>query len=105
MYEYLPLLIVGAIVGVISGIMIFAYATIKDKKESIGFDRKMKDTDLFKRLLAYAKPYWKNFVFVGVVMLVTISYDITSPLIVSSISELALFFLMAVFYQSNCPPN
>ena len=88
MYEYLPLLIVGAIVGVISGIMIFAYATIKDKKESIGFDRKMKDTDLFKRLLAYAKPYWKNFVFVGVVMLVTISYDITSPLIVSSISEL-----------------
>ena len=88
MYEYLPLLIVGAIVGVISGIMIFAYATIKDKKESIGFDRKMKDADLFKRLLAYAKPYWKNFVFVGVVMLVTISYDITSPLIVSSISEL-----------------
>ncbi len=88
MYEYLPLLIVGAIVGVISGIMIIAYATIKDKKESIGFDRKMKDTDLFKRLLAYAKPYWKNFVFVGVIMLVTISYDIASPLIVSSISEL-----------------
>ena len=43
MYEFLPLLIVGAIIGVISIIFIVAYAMIKDKKEAIGFDRNMKD--------------------------------------------------------------
>ena len=56
MYEYLPLVIVGAIIGVLSTIFIVAYALIKDKKEAIGFDRHMKDGELVKRLLKYAKP-------------------------------------------------
>ena len=42
MKEYLPLLIVGAILGVFSTVMIIAYATVKDKKSAIGFDRKMR---------------------------------------------------------------
>ena len=85
MKEYLPLLIVGAILGVFSTFIIIAYASVKDKKTAIGFDRKMKDGDLMKRLLAYAKPYWKNFVLVGFLMLLTITYDIVSPLLVSDI--------------------
>ncbi len=80
MKEYLPLLIVGAIIGTISTILIIAYAAIKDKKESMGFERNIKDVELLKRLLRYAKPYWKSFILVAVVMIVSISYSIVSPL-------------------------
>lgn len=86
--QYLPLLIVGAIVGVFSAALILAYALVKDKKEAMGFDRKMKDSVLMKRLLVYAKPYWKNFVVVGFVMLLSIAYDITAPLLVSNIEAM-----------------
>ena len=88
MKEYLPLLIAGAIIGTVSAIMILVYSLIKDKRESMGFDRKMKDGELLKRLLVYAKPYWKNFLLVGFVMLLSISYDITAPLIISDIQLL-----------------
>ncbi len=87
MKDYLPLLILGAIIGTISGALILAYVFVKDKKEVMGFDRKIKDSELIKRLLAYAKPYWKNFVAVGAVMLVSISYSIVSPILVSKISS------------------
>ena len=56
MREWLPLLIVGAVIGVFSTVFIIAYALIKDKKEAIGFDRNMKDGELAKRLLRYARP-------------------------------------------------
>ncbi len=88
MNEYLPLLVVGSIIGVFSAVLIFVYATVKDKKEAMGFDRKMKDGELFKRLLVYAKPYVKTFVLVGVLMLVSIAYSIVAPLLVSDIENL-----------------
>lgn len=88
MKEYLPLLIVGAILGVVSAILITVFALIKDKKESMGFERNLKDGDLFKRLLRYAKPYWKSFLLVGIVMLFSISYDILSPLLISDIESI-----------------
>ena len=88
MHEFLPLLIVGAIIGVISIIFIVAYAMIKDKKEAIGFDRNMKDGEITKRLLKYARPYLKNFIFVGLIMLFSIAYDIISPLIIGNIEEM-----------------
>ena len=88
MKNWLPLLIVGAIIGLFSAVLIFAYAFVKDKKEAMGFTRKMKDGVLLKRLLAYAKPYWKNFVAVAFVMLISIAYDVTAPLLVSGIEEL-----------------
>lgn len=85
MNEYLPILIVGAILGVVSAVLIVVFALIKDKKESMGYERNLKDSDLFKRLLRYAKPYWKSFLLVGIVMLFSISYDILSPLLLSLI--------------------
>ena len=88
MCEFLPLLIVGAIIGVISIIFIVAYAMIKDKKEAIGFDRNMKDGEITRRLLKYARPYLKNFIFVGFIMLFSIAYDIISPLIIGNIEEM-----------------
>lgn len=88
MKEYLPLLIVGAILGVVSAALITVFALIKDKKESMGFERNIKDGDLFRRLLRYAKPYWKSFLLVGIVMLFSISYDILSPLLISDIESI-----------------
>ena len=87
MREFYPLIVVGAIIGVFSTIFIIAYALIKDKKEAIGFDRQMKDTEIARRLLRYARPHIKSFVFVLIIMLLTISYDILSPLVVGHITE------------------
>ncbi len=107
MYEYLPLLIVGSIIGVFSAVLILVYATVKDKKEAMGFDRKMKDGELFKRLLVYAKPYVKTFVLVGFLMLFSIAYSIVAPLLVSDIEnlvkddfELVELFLKVGIYAS-----
>ena len=76
MREFLPLLIVGAIIGVIAIFLTVAYALIKDKKQAIGFDRNMRDSEIIKRLLRYAKPFRWNFVIVGVVMLFSIANEI-----------------------------
>lgn len=88
MYKYFPLLLVGGIVGIVSAILILAYALVKNKKESMGFDRQMKDREIIKRLMQYGKPYRKQFLFVGFLMLFSIAYDIVAPLIVGNIEEL-----------------
>ena len=44
-YELYPILIVGALIGVVSIIFILAYAMMKNKKEAIGFDRNMPDSE------------------------------------------------------------
>ena len=69
MHEYLPLLIVGGIIGAFTGIFIIAYAMVQNKKEAMGFERNMADSEIVRRLLAYAKPYWKQFALVLVLML------------------------------------
>ena len=51
MYEFYPLLILGAIIGAFTLIFTVAYATMKNKKEAIGFDRNIKDSEIIKRLL------------------------------------------------------
>ena len=88
MYEYLPLLIIGAIIGLFSVFFILAYALMKNKKEAIGFDRHMKDSEIIKRLVAYAKPHWKTFLFIGAIMIFSIAYDIVSPILMGSVVEL-----------------
>ena len=85
MREYLPLLIAGAIVGVFSLGFLIAYSVIRKQKEAIGFDRNMADGELIRRLLKYAKPYWASFLLVLVIMLLSISYELISPLIVGKI--------------------
>ncbi len=88
MREYYPLLVVGAIIGLFSIVLSVAYALMKDKQSAVGFDRNMKDGEIVRRLLVYAKPYWKQFLLVGFVMLFSIAYDIASPLIIGWIEEL-----------------
>lgn len=87
-YDFYPLLVVGGIVGIFATAFIIAYATMKDKKEAIGFDRHMKDSEIIKRMLVYIKPHWKKFLLVGIIMVFSIGYDIASPIIMGDIVDL-----------------
>ena len=75
----------GAIIGTFAIVFLIAYFSIKDKKQSIGFERSMKDGEIVKRLLVYAKPHIKSFVFVLFLMAFSIAYEIISPLLVGYI--------------------
>jgi len=105
MREYLPILIVAAIIGTFSVAFLAAYLLEKNKKESMGFDRHMEDREIIRRLLAYARPYRKNFVAVFFIMLFSIGYDLVSPLLVGHIEEMVkgafelpyLFAVVAVY--------
>ena len=87
MYEYFPLLFVGGVVGLFSVVLGIAYLTIKNKKEEIGFDRNMKDMEIMKRLLHYAKPHIGQFVIIGLLMAFSIAYSVISPRLMGFIIE------------------
>ena len=89
MREYLPVLIVGAIIGSFSLVFLLAYIALQKNKEKVeDNERHMADSEIVKRLLVYAKPYWKNFVAVFFIMVFSIIYDLVSPLIIGNIQGL-----------------
>ena len=107
MREYFPLLLTGAFIGVFSTVFLIAYSTIKNKKEEIGFERNMKDSEIIRRLLVYAKPYWKSYFLILLVLILSIAYDIISPLLVGKIEEMikddfemTALFRMVLLYGS-----
>ena len=85
-----PLLLVGGVIGTVSVLLLIAYAYVKDKKTAMGFERSMADGEILRRLFGYAKPYLRQFVVVGFLVLFSISYDIASPRIVGYIEELGV---------------
>ena len=88
MNEYFPLLFVGGVVGLFTVIFTIAYMTIRNKKEEIGFDRNMKDMEIMKRLLVYAKPHIGDFIKVGLLMVFSIGYSVVSPRLMGYIIDL-----------------
>ena len=84
MREYLPILIVGAIIGVFSIAFLLGCLALRRVKEE-GRERNMPDSEIVRRLLGYAKPYWKSFVGVFFIMLLSIAYDVISPLLIGNI--------------------
>ena len=87
--EYLPVVIVAAIIGAFTVAFLLAYAALKKSRENLDdLDRKMSDKEIIVRLLRYAKPYWKNFVGVFFIMIFSIGYDIMSPLLIGDIQNL-----------------
>ncbi len=88
MGEYLPVLIVGGIIGVFALLFIVAYAVLKKQKEDMtDRDRHMSDKEIVTRLLRYARPYWKRFVVVFFIMLLSIAYELVSPLIMAQLQD------------------
>lgn len=88
MREFLPILIVGAIIGVFAVVFLVAFLLEKDRKKSMGWERNMGDREIIRRLLRYARPYRGQFLLVFLVMLVSIAYDVLSPLLIGRIEEL-----------------
>ncbi len=105
MREYLPILILGAVIGTFATLFIVAYCLLKKAKLQ-SYDRQMKDTQIVKRLLRYAKPYWKRFLLALIIMLISIVYDLVSPLLVGHIQKTVsgqfelpyLFSVVAVYF-------
>ena len=88
MADYLPVLLVGAIIGVFTLAFLIAYACLRKNTSAEDNRRTMPDKVIIKRLLGYAKPYWKQFVLVLVIMLLSIVYDLISPTLIGGMEEL-----------------
>ena len=107
MREYLPILIVGAIIGLFTTLFLIAYAILRKHKEDMtDRERNMSDKEIVTRLLRYAKPYWKSFIAVFFIMLFSIVYEVVSPLLMGTLTKLIqsdnfqlsqLFTLVAVY--------
>ena len=88
MVDYLPILIVGAIIGVFALIFIVAYLIDRRHKvEEEDRERNMPDSEIIRRLLRYAKPYRGRFVLVFFIMLFSIVYELLSPLLIGHLTE------------------
>jgi len=86
--EFLPVIIVCAIIGAFTIVGIMAFVALKKQKEDMtDRERHMTDREIITRLLRYAKPYWKNFIAVFFIMLFSIGYDLVSPLILGHIQD------------------
>ena len=89
MREYLPILIVGAIIGVFAILFLVAYCVVKKHKEDMtDRERHMSDKEIVTRLLRYAQPYWKRFVLVFFIMLFSIGFELVSPLLMAHIQDI-----------------
>ncbi len=88
MREYLPILIMGAIIGVFTVLFIVLWTVVKRRKQQLSLDRNMRDGEILRRLSKYAKPFWKQFVLVLFIMLASIAYSLISPILVGRIEEL-----------------
>ena len=104
--EYLPVLIVVAVIGGFTVAFLIAYAAMKRQQEDMtDRDRNMTDGEIVTRLLRYAKPHWRNFVAVFFIMLFSIVYELVSPLLIGHIQDIIkepfelnyLFTLVAIY--------
>ena len=84
MTEYLPILIVAAIIGAFALAFLVAYGILRRRQRKSG-ERNMADREIIRRLLSYAKPFRKQFALVFVVMVISIAYDVAAPLLVGRI--------------------
>ena len=87
MAEYLPILIVAGVMLVFAVVFVTA-AILTGKDKASKQERFMKDGELIRRLLPYAKPYWKSFLLALVITMVSLTYDLMSPYMIGNIEEL-----------------
>ncbi|MCD7755332.1 MAG: ABC transporter ATP-binding protein/permease [Firmicutes bacterium] len=105
MDEYLPLLIPGAVIGVFTILFLAAYFVLRQRTKNDTSERRMTDSEIIRRLLRYAAPYKKQFALIFAIMLVSIVYDVASPLIIAEIQgtikasfELSQLFSLVALY-------
>ena len=108
MHDYMPLLVVGAIIGTFSLLFTGAYWYLRRHRSAEDeFERQMSDWEIIRRLAYYGRPYWKQFVLVLVFMLISISFDLASPLLVGHVQnvikddfELSYLYRVVMLYAA-----
>lgn len=102
MSELFPVILVGAIIGAFAIVFIIAYIALKKKTEELpDNERNMSDGELIKRLMDYAKPFWKQFLIVLLLMAFSICFDIVSPLIIGGLQDMVKgSFILADLYKT-----
>ena len=106
--EFLPIVIVIALIGSFTTAFLIAWFALRKKKdEGDDRERKISDKELIARLLQYAKPHWKSFVVCLLIMLFSVVYDVLSPWIMGQIQnlikadfELKDLYVMVALYAS-----
>lgn len=88
MNEYLPLIIVAAIIGGFTIALGVAYFALRNRLLDDSKDRHMSDREIVLRLVRYARPYWREFLLIFVILIVSVAYNVISPLVVSGIQNL-----------------
>ena len=86
MNEYLPILILGGFLGLVTLFALVAYIVYK-KTQGKEFERNMTDMAIIHRLLHYVKGYWGHLVLALFIMLISVAHDVISPLMVGHIEE------------------
>ena len=106
--EFLPIIIVAAIIGAFTVAFLIAWFALKKHKDD-GDDRerKISDKELIVRLLKYAAPHWKSFAACLLIMVFSVVYDVISPLLMGEVQklikedfELKQLYLMVGLYAS-----
>ena len=106
--EFLPVIIVGAIIGAFTTAFLFAWAALKKHRDKTDDnERRMSDRELSGRLLQYGKPHWKSFLAVFFIMVFSVVYDVVSPWLMGELQrlikddfELSALFSMVGLYAS-----
>ena len=88
MNEFLPLIIACAVIGLFTLVFVAAYFVLKRHVKHSESERHMSDAYLIRRLLQYAKPYTGQFILVFFVMLLSIAYDVLSPMLLGKVQGL-----------------
>ena len=88
MDKFLPVLIVAGIIGVFTLAFLIMYIKVKRDKTMKEFTRNMPDRVIIKRLLGYARPYLGTFILVFVIMMLSIVYDLISPVLIGKIQDI-----------------
>ena len=89
MRNYLPILIMGAIIGSFALVFLMAYIALKKHPaKDDDLERTMTDGEIIRRLCAYGKPYWKQFVLAFLAMAVSVVYDVVSPLLIGHVQDI-----------------
>ncbi len=88
MNDYLPVVLTAAVICGFALAFLIAYGRLRRSEKDQDSDRTMSDKEIVKRLFGYAKPYWKQFVLVLVIMAFSIINDLLSPTLIGNIEEL-----------------
>ena len=86
--EFLPVIIVAAIIGAFTVTFLIAWAALRKNKDKEDHERSLSDRELIGRLLRYAAPHWKSFVAVFLIMIFSVIYDVLAPYLMGEVQRL-----------------